>query len=171
MLLTACNTHSPVAPEPGRFQALTAVFSLTAEASGADGAGSTATCTLNWRFELSGEVSRTPGLVVYSGKHGGEAMRRVLQRDGSGVEFLIDVFGDVEAQLKTETGAVVIRIPVNENAGSQFYRQLARLDGSIAQDGTGSGAWSCAPLDVDRGGVPDRALTVPGTWQIRPITK
>jgi len=169
LLVASCGARSPVAPESHPFQSLPSGLSLTASASGTDGA-LTATCRLLWTLDLKREISRTPDLVVYGGNFGGESFRSVVGSDQSGVAFDLDVFGEIEVSLTTATGAIAIRIPVNERSEQRFSREQAHFNGPLNADGTRTGTWNCAPLDISEG-HPDTTLTVPGTWQVRALTQ
>jgi hypothetical protein len=162
-LAAGCNDESPVAPELG---ALPANFRMEGEASGTDGSGLTATCSLDLVFELT-EVSRTADRVDYEGTHGGGVERSVLARDGSGFAFAADVFGEVEAHLFS-TGQVEIVIPVNRTAEGRFWRNLARFSGTVDASGRGQGLWTCAPFDIDSGGYVDNFVVVQGLWHMEP---
>jgi len=153
-----------VAPELG---ALPLNFRMTGEASGTNGSGLTATCTLDLFFELTSEVSRTPERVRYEGTHGGGVERSILARDGSGFAFAADVFGDVEALLFA-TNRVEIVIPVNRTAEGRFWRNLARFSGTVDASGRGQGLWTCAPFDIDSGGYVDDSVVVQGLWYMEP---
>lgn len=138
-------------------------FRLTGTASGAEASGLAATCSLDWIFELTSEVSHTPERIDYEGVHGGGVERSVLARDGSGFVFAADVFGEVRAHVDAD-GTVEISIPVNETADGRFWRNLARFTGTIASSGSGRGEWTCAPMDIDSGGYVDESLSVTGSW-------
>jgi hypothetical protein len=142
-------------------------FRLTGQASGSDPAGLTATCSLDLVFELTSEVSRTPGRVDYEGVHGGGVERVLVAGDGSGFSFAADVFGRIEARLFA-SGLVEIVIPVNRNAEGRFWRNLERFSGTIDAFGNGQGRWTCAPFDIDSGGYVDETVTVRGNWRMEP---
>ena len=163
-LAAGCDGESPVAPELG---ALPASFRIEGQASGTDGSGLTATCSLDLVFELTAEVSRTRERVDYEGTHGGGVERSVLAGDGSGFAFAADVFGEVEAHLFA-TGQVEIVIPVNRTAEGRFWRNLARFAGPIDSSGHGQGLWTCAPFDIDSGGYVDERVVVQGIWRMEP---
>jgi hypothetical protein len=164
ILATGCDDESPVSPDPG---ALPVSFRITGEASGTDGSGLTATCSLDLFFELTSEVSRTPERVHYEGTHGGGVERSILARDGSGFAFAADVFGEVEAHLFA-TGQVEIVIPVNRTAERRFWRSLARFAGTVDASGQGQGFWTCAPFDIESGGYVDDRVVVQGIWHMAP---
>ena len=163
-LAAGCDGESPVAPELGE---LPASFRIEGQASGTDGSGLTATCSLDLVFELTSEVSRTRERVRYEGTHGGGVERSVLRGDGSGFAFAADVFGDVEAFLFA-TERLEIVIPVNRTAEGQFWRNLARFSGTVDSSGRGQGVWTCAPFDIDSGGYIDESVVVQGFWHMEP---
>lgn len=141
-------------------------FRMIGEAVGTDEAGRTGTCRMDLLFELE-ESERTPRHVTYTGTHGGELQRAVLEEDGSGLGFLIDVFGEVEVEL-IFPDTLIIEIPVNDTPESRFYQRLSRLEGVIDRSGEGEGLWTCAPLDIDQGGYVDTMVTVEGDWVLAP---
>ncbi|MGH9460928.1 MAG: hypothetical protein ACRD1X_06895 [Vicinamibacteria bacterium] len=140
---------------------------MTGTASGSNANGRTANCALDLIFELRTEVSRSPELVEYTGVHGGEVGRLVVAKNGSGFSFIAQVFGDVEARLQT-FGRVELLIPVNIDAEGRFWQRLARFDGTVNQNGEGSGRWTCAPFDLNSGGYVDVSLVVQGNWTFEP---
>lgn len=171
LLLSGCsNDNSPTMPVPQPVvQNVPAQFRLTGSARGAAPDGRTADCSLDLIFEIRGETSRTRVRVEYQGVHGGEAVRKVLRKNGSGFSFVADVYGEVEIQLDTLTGALNIRVPINETADGRFWRNLSLFPGMIDAAGHGDGTWTCAPLDIDQGGYIDKSLTVHGAWEIAPM--
>lgn len=143
-------------------------FRLTAEAAGVD-QGIDVACSLDFIFELDPERSRTDALVEYPGTHGGEAERTVLDENGDGFSFHADVFGEVVARLIFEGSVLELEIPINATTEESFWQELAFFPGTLEADGTGSGTWTCAPLEIDQDGYVDLVGTVDGTWQIEPI--
>lgn len=75
--------------------------------------------------------------------------------------------GPVEARLHT-LGRVELLIPVNVDAEGRFWQNLARFNGTVTEDGRGSGRWTCAPFDLNSGGYRDVSLVVQGTWTFEP---
>jgi hypothetical protein len=143
-------------------------FRLTAEAAGID-RGIDVACSLDFIFELDPESLRTDTLVEYPGTHGGSAVRTVLDANGDGFSFHADVFGEVLARLTFEGSVLEIEIPINGTAAESFWQELAYFPGTLEADGTGSGTWTCAPLEIDQNGYLDVSGTVDGTWTIEPI--
>jgi hypothetical protein len=140
------------------------VFQLEAYALERNETGPSAECALSWIFELLRETERTATSVTYEGRHGGEVTRVVENADDEmGFEFHVDVFGEVIVT-HTQPDELEIRIPVNEGPeNSRFYRALARLTGTIDENGEASGTWTCAPLDLTEG-YEDNTVSAEGTW-------
>jgi hypothetical protein len=168
LLLTFVACGSDPGVGSNRVDSLPANFRLQAEASGTNSEGTTVDCRLDFIFELRNETFRDDNRVVYKGVHGGEAFRRILNEQGAGFAFSADAFGEVEAHLDRRTGRATLISPVNETASNQFWRELARFDVTMNQNGTGQGTWTCAPLEIDQGGYVDTAISVDGTFQIEP---
>lgn len=143
------------------------LFRMTGSAMAAEEDGRTATCTMDLLFELDRMTERTRSHVTYSGTHGGYLTRTVLNQDGDGLSFGIDVHGDVEIEL-TFPHTFVVAIPINDTPESRFYQRLSRIEGEIDGLGTGGGAWECAPLDIDQGGYVDTEITADGEWEVAP---
>jgi hypothetical protein len=141
-------------------------FRMTGEAMGTDDLDRTGTCGMDLIFEIV-ETERTDEHVLYTGTHGGELARSVLEADESGLAFFIDVFGEVEIELLFPD-TLIIDIPLNDTPESRFYQRLSHFEGVIDQSGAGEGPWECAPLDIDQGGYVDDTVTVEGTWMIAP---
>ncbi len=143
-------------------------FRLTAFAEATEG-DITAVCEIDFIFELEAESSRTDELVQYPGVHGGSAKRTVTAPDGAGFSFSADSFGEVVAELRFADSAIDLAIPINETAEGRFWRELALFAGTLEVDGKGSGAWTCAPLDIDQGGYLDTQVIAQGAWTMEPI--
>ena len=143
-------------------------FRLTASAEATEG-DITAVCEIDFIFELEAESSRTDELVQYPGVHGGSAKRTVTAPDGAGFSFSADSFGEVVAELRFADSAIDLAIPINETAEGRFWRELALFAGTLEVDGSGSGSWTCAPLDIDQGGYLDTQVIAQGVWTMEPI--
>jgi hypothetical protein len=162
LFFIGCNNDSVVAPQI--VQRLPSQFKLTGEAQGTLPDGFTVDCYLDLIFELRTETTRSIQSVVYKGIHGGEVFRRILDSTGAGFAFRADVFGEVDAQLLTQTGIVNLLIPVNRTADGRFWRAMSSFDGFVNESGLGSGTWSCEPLDLNQGYV-DLTYVIEGTWR------
>jgi hypothetical protein len=166
LLLYGCN-NNVVAPQI--VQSLPNHFRLTGEAEREHPDGYLVTCFLDLIFELKNETSRNEMSVTYTGIHGGEVFRRILNAEGAGFAFRADVFGDVEAQLLTQTGITNLMIPINRTADGRFWRAMSSFDGFVNENGIGTGTWSCEPIDIDQGGYVDTTYIIQGTWRSEPI--
>lgn len=146
-------------------------FRLTATAAGAmDDVD--VTCSIDFIFELDAETARDEAHVEYPGVHGGEAKRSLLDSTGAGFVFDANSFGDVVATLRFgegDTGDIDLAIPINETAKNRFWQELALFTGTLSSDGTGGGAWTCAPLDITQDGYVDDTVIVEGTWAMEPV--
>lgn len=164
LLMTACENDTSVTTTT---LSLPTFFRMTGHAQGQDFQGRTAECSLDLIFEIN-ETRRNPRLTEYSGVHGGEIFRLVLEEDDSGFSFFVDVYGQVEGRISSNI--FELEIPVNATAEGRFWQQMSRFAGSVDEQGRGSGRWVCAPLDIDQGGYTDTLLTANGEFQIEPIT-
>jgi hypothetical protein len=168
MFLFSCDNDNSVQSGPV-VQSLPSQFRLSGEAQHTAADGSNVSCQLDLVFEMRNEVSRSQQTVQYSGVHGGEVFRTVLAEDGSGFGFHADVFGEVQAYLYVQSGIINLAIPINTTADGRFWREMASFSGIALPDGTASGTWTCAPLDLDQGGYVDTSLIAEGHWRFEPI--
>jgi hypothetical protein len=167
ILLIGCtSSDNPVKKQ--RVESLPSQFQLIGEAKGGDDSRDVA-CHLNFFFELREQTIRTDQLVEYKGFHGGEAVRTIQKKDGSGFVFNADSGGEVIVRLIPETGQIEIISPLNATAPTPFWHNLASLPGSVYVTGVGSGTWKCAPLDIEQGGYVDTDLIIDGQWRMEPI--
>ncbi len=167
VFLSGCNNDSVVAPQI--VQNLPTQFRLTGEAESTQPDGFVINCSLDLIFELRNETGRSQQSVNYAGVHGGEVFRRILDETGAGFAFHADVFGEVQAQLLTQTGILNLLIPINRTADGRFWRAMSSFDGFVNEAGIGSGTWSCEPLDLNQGGYVDTTYIIQGTWRTEPI--
>jgi hypothetical protein len=151
----------------GDTRALPPFFRLQADAEADDGTYTT-TCHLDWHFELREEVTRDATTLAMGGVHGGEILRQFLDDTGAGVVLQGDVFGEVVVTWSADD-SFVIEIPINATAIERFYLNLVRLEGTVSADGQrAQGTWTCAPLDIEQGGITDDTVFVDGTWTTEP---
>jgi hypothetical protein len=178
LALTSCAAPPPTDVDPPAegegegegedTRALPTYFRLEAEAESDEGEFVT-TCRLDWHFELREETSRTDDTIVMTGVHGGEIFRQFLDDTGAGVVLQGDVFGETIVTWTASTGAFVIEIPINATAIERFYLNLVRIEGTVSADGQfAEGTWTCAPLDIEQGGIVDDKVFVNGTWTSAP---
>jgi hypothetical protein len=166
LLLAACDGSAGEYPDAS----LPETFWIVGEAHAVDADGRTATCVFEFLLTLTEETRRTGEQVAYSGSHGGHAGRTVLDRDGSGLSIFADVGGAAGARL-VFPDRLEIAIPANADAEGRFWRAFALLSGTVADADTSfaSGAWTCAPLDLDQGGYVDTSFTVEGRWRMEGV--
>lgn len=149
--------------------ALSSGYKMTGSATAALPDGGIVECALDLILELRDETARDGTHVVYAGIHGGDMMRSVRAADDSGTTFWINVYGDIIATL-TFPDAFRMEVPVNVGTGSRFYESFSSLTGTLdVTTGIGHGAWTCAPLDTEQDGHPDREHFATGTWTIEPF--
>ncbi len=111
-------------------------------------------------FEANGETQ------VFTGSLGGEIIRVVTDEDGSGFSFAPFLFGEIELTLKPND-SIYLAWPGNEGTGIPFYDEISLFKGKFNKaDGTVTGSWKCAPLDIDEGGYVDTRGTAEGTWAL-----
>ncbi len=168
-LLVACGDESgdlSVNDSPPQIE-LASNLTLNGTAFASDSLGRTIECSLDLEIALNPEANRTSERVEYTGTHTGEVGRRVLVRDSSDVTFSAIVFGDVRLHL-IAPDSVVLQIPANEDAGSRFWREIAQFAGTVDSEGSGTGRWRCAPLDVVQNAFVDTSLVAKGQWHLQP---
>jgi hypothetical protein len=149
-------------------------FQLNAAAA-AEEAGLAVDCSLEFLVEVSGEVSRTSGVVEYIATMGGEAVRSLQREDGSGV--VLSAFAyyprlQVLHVLPNRIQLVSLDFPpAGPSTGSRFWDELRFFDGFIDRDGVITGQWLCAPLDTEQGGIVDDSVYADGTWETAEIVE
>jgi hypothetical protein len=120
-------------------------------------------CDLNLElpeFEPNGETQ------IFTGSLGGEIIRAVTDGDGSGFSFAPFLFGEIELTLKPND-SIYLAWPGNEGTGIPFYDEISLFKGKFNKDdGTVTGSWKCAPLDLEEGGYVDTHGTAEGTWAL-----
>lgn len=134
---------------------------LTGEALATHASGWTASCSLDLFFTPD-EVVWSPTGTTHRGKFGGGIQRSVLNQDGAGEGFFMDVAGDMIVE-RTLPDRLVVLIPVDGGTESRFWQALSRLEG-VDRNYSARGTWDCAPLDVDRGAFADDTVTAEGEW-------
>ncbi|MGH8197821.1 MAG: hypothetical protein ACRETI_06590 [Steroidobacteraceae bacterium] len=149
-------------------------FQLSATAAAA-GDGLTVDCALGFIVDISGEVSRTSEVVEYVATMGGDARRKLLRPDGSGVDLWADAHYprlQVLHLLPNRVQLVSLDFPPDgPSTGSRFWDELRFFDGFIDANGVIEGAWLCAPLDIEQGGITDDTVFAEGTWQTQALAR
>ena len=167
-LLVACNDDDDRPPVPD----MPLYFALDATASTEEG-DLNVDCSLEFVVEITGEVSRTNEVVEYIATMGGEAVRNLLRDDGSGV--VLSAFAyypnlQVLHILPDRVQLVSLDFPPDgPSTGSRFCDELRFFDGRVAEDGSITGEWLCAPLDTEQGGIVDDTVFAEGTWETAEI--
>jgi hypothetical protein len=156
LALAGCAT-SPDEPNAH----LPAAMSLVATAQGIV-AGRTIDCSLHFTIDLERDGAR-------DGTWGGEASRKSLLPDGSGIAFLADASSQVRVEGVPGNGVRLVSYregrPIAADGQSRFWDGILALEGTYASGNrTISGAWTCHPMDT-RG---DDLGSVDGTWIARP---
>jgi hypothetical protein len=165
-MLTSCHIDDDEGEGPAELR-LPMHFELAATASATEGEF-TVNCSLGFVVEISGEVSRTSEVVEYIATMGGEAVRDIQREDGSGV--VLSGFAyypnlQVLHILPDRVQLVSLDFPPDgPSTGSRFWDELRFFDGVLDDDGTITGEWLCAPLDVEQGGINDDSIFADGTW-------
>jgi hypothetical protein len=165
-MLTSCHIDDDEGEGPAELR-LPMHFELAATASATEGEF-TVNCSLGFVVEISGEVSRTSEVVEYIAIMGGEAVRDIQREDGSGV--VLSGFAyypnlQVLHILPDRVQLVSLDFPPDgPSTGSRFWDELRFFDGVLDEDGTITGEWLCAPLDVEQGGINDDSIFADGTW-------
>jgi hypothetical protein len=163
--LTSCGDSEPLSPDS---PSLPPRFRVVGNAAGGVG-GRTAECQLNLVVELAHERRRDDQVVEYSGTHGGDVSRTVLESDGSGLSLWADVYNPETVARLTLPDSLELVLFDTVGVQSRFWREIAFLAGARRGGDPGSGTWSCAPFDINEGGYVDTSLTVQGRWQIEPV--
>ena len=172
ILAAACGDRHPV--EPANAPVLPPRLHLVGEASGEDASGRTASCQLDLMIELKGPPRRVGTTFEYEGTHGGDVNRTVLAPDGSGLSFWADVYwpSTVVRLLPGNRVELVLGDTVRVKTESgRFWQEIALLRGMMQGTGSGAGAWTCAPFDIDQGGYVDTSLAVAGSWRVGAMTR
>ena len=135
---------------------------FTGQAEGVDdGVTIECLCDLNLElpeFEVNGETQ------VFTGSLGGDIVRAVTNDDGAGFSFAPFLYGEVTLTVKPND-SVYLEWPGNLDTGIPFYDEIALFRGVVDTDeGTVSGTWNCAPLNIEEGGYVDLHGTAEGTW-------
>jgi hypothetical protein len=156
LALAACAT-SPDEPE----RHLPAAMILVATAQGT-AAGRTIDCSLHFVIDLERDGAR-------DGTWGGEAYRKSLLPDGSGIAFLADASSQVRVEGLAGSGVRLVSYregrPIAADGQSRFWDGILALEGTYSSSTrTINGSWTCHPLDT-RG---DDGGSVEGTWIARP---
>ena len=165
-LLTACHDGDGDDDGPAELR-LPMNFELQATATATED-DLTVNCSLGFVVEISGEVSRTADVVEYIAVMGGEAVRDIQRPDGSGV--VLSAFAhypnlQVLHILPDRVQLVSLDFPPDgPSTGSRFWDELRFFDGVLDEEGTMTGEWLCAPLDVEQGGINDNSVFAEGTW-------
>lgn len=174
-LLLSCQSSSsptepddPTTPPDGVPQPLPLSFQMSGTAASTERDGTTVSCTLDLLFELGDNPRELPGVLEYDAVHGGSLRRTVLDAAGNGVSLWPDVHGEAIVR-SIAPNRLEIEIPANVDAEGRFYRQLARIVGTLDSGSTASGSWTCAPFDIDSGGWVDTKYTANGTWTLAPM--
>jgi hypothetical protein len=148
-------------------------FRLDATAATQEG-GFTVECRIDYVLDIAGEVSRTDAVVEYVGTMGGGANRSPLREDGSGVAFFADAHYprmQVLHILPSRVQIVSLDHPPDEPSSSRFWGELRFFEGALQPDGSLLGAWTCAPLDTEYGGIVDDSVFAEGVWTGTPLPR
>jgi hypothetical protein len=154
------NTHDLFLPQ---------TLLMKGQAYHVDTEGRTCDCRFEFIIELKSETRRTDRFVEYEGNFGGGVKRMVLDPDGNGICLWPDLYAGLIARFIFPDW-LELKIPLNTNTESRFYRALSFFSCRIDELGNGSGRWTCAPFDIDQGGYTDTLLVAHGEWSIRPLS-
>jgi len=155
----ACNDED----EPPPARKLGEFMKFTGGAEGTD-EGVTIECTCDLNLELTEFEISADGTQHFNGSLGGEIVRSVTNDLGDGFSFAPFLFGDVTVTVK-QNDSLYLSWPGNMGTGIRFYDEIALFKGVLNRDdGTVTGTWKCAPLDLDEGGYVDLLGTVEGNW-------
>ena len=158
--LPACD-ESP--SDPARLGPAPSVLELNGTASVALADGRTADCTIFLRIEME-QGEEQGDAYVYRGTAGGDAIRTILDEDGSGFSFWPHLHSG--ATLRATPDSLELMADGHDTTSVRFYRGIMHFRGVRTGPGSAHGDWICAPLDLDSGGWLDTAVTATGTWTI-----
>lgn len=130
--------------------------------------GFTIQCRCDMILELPDFETGDNRSQQYSGTLGGEITRVITDDDGAGFSFSPFLFGDAHVTV-TANDSVFLAWPTNEGTGTRFYDEIALFKGRLTTDGSISGSWKCAPLDISEGGYVKLKGTVGGSWNLKKI--
>ncbi|HNP35233.1 MAG TPA: hypothetical protein PKK10_05225 [Woeseiaceae bacterium] len=166
VLLQACSSGSD-APPPS----LPTFFSLEGAASTKSGE-EMLDCHIDFMVELSGETLRSDSFVEYSGSMGGQAGRKILNPDGSGISLAGDAFSNVRVRLTYPDIVLIesINVPGPPADPPDFWTELLELNGRLGPKELISGDWLCAPFFTEIGGIDDSFLFADGSWFTTPLS-
>jgi hypothetical protein len=125
-------------------------------------------CRCDMILEVPDFVTGDNSSQQYIGTLGGEITRVITDDEGAGFSFSPFLFGDAEAMV-TANDSVFLAWPANEGTGTRFYDEIALFEGRLNTDGSVTGSWKCAPLDISEGGYVDLKGTVEGSWNLEKI--
>jgi len=161
-----CGDDVSGAPPPG----VPASLHLVGTAAGPRPDGGSISCGLDLHIELSGEIQRTSDLVDYAGVHGGDVRRTTVDSTGAGFGFWADVYWPATVVRLILPDSLELLLGDTTVTDSRFWREIAWLPGHRGPGDPGSGAWTCAPFDINEGGYVDTFGIVAGTWQLEPAS-
>lgn len=131
-------------------------------------------CRFEWLYEVTGRPTvRDDGKREVPVQWGGDAQRTVLLPDGSGLSLWPHLFSPESYVLLDDAGGIELVSEVDLASPSAFYRELGRLQGTLAASGDGEGAWTCAPFGPgaapEGAPVEDTTGVAAGVWFLTPL--
>lgn len=165
LLVTAAGCSDDEKENPRAERKLAEVLQFTGKAQEADD-GLNVECLCDLALELPDFDLETDGTQQFTGTLGGEIIRVVADENGAGFSFAPFLFGEVTVTVKPND-SIYVSWPGNLNTGIPFYDEIALFRGIVnTNDGTVTGTWKCAPLNLEEGGYTDLHGVAEGTWRL-----
>jgi hypothetical protein len=158
-----CSSDDDASPDPQQEEPkLSGVMVFSGQAEGKS-EEINVLCQCDMRLEILEVSFNEDGSQVFEANLGGDISRTVLDDSGNGFSFAPFLFGEAVVTVEKDN-MVAISWPANIGTGIRFYDEIALFEGVLNEDGSVSGSWNCAPLDLDQGGYVDLKGTVAGNW-------
>jgi hypothetical protein len=162
LVLAATGCSDDEKEKPVAKRKLAESMKFTGGAEGVD-EGVIIECLCDLALELPGFELEVDGTQQFTGTLGGEIIRAVADDSGAGFSFAPFLFGEVTVTVKAND-SLYLSWPGNLDTGIPFYDEISLFKGVVNTDGTVSGTWKCAPLNLDEGGYVDVKGVAEGTW-------
>jgi hypothetical protein len=160
-LTAACGDAGGPAVVSGE---LPATFRLLGSADSTLADGRTIRCQFAISVTRGAETQRTGAFVRYVAIHDGSAGRTVSDTGDGSFSFVADVQGPQTVARFFPPDSVELLLADTTDHASRFWRAIAFLGGRVAAGD--SATWTCAPFDINAGGLVDTSGVVLGRWRL-----
>jgi hypothetical protein len=163
LTVVACADDDPA--NPGAHDvALPPVMDLNGVAEIVLEDGRTASCAVFLHVELQDEGVADGDALIYRATAGGDAVRTVLEADGSGFSFWPHLHSG--ATVRATQDSIELMADGYDTVTERFYQGVMHFRAARTGESSAEGTWTCAPLDLDSGGWLDTAVVAPGSFEI-----